>query len=364
MSSLSQRSLTHLGMDVHKDSISIGILRPDDSMDVERIFHDEDSVRRFIARMGKPRQLVACYEAGPTGYELHRLLQRLQVPCHVVAPSLIPKAPGDRVKTDRRDCRRLARLHRAGELIAIRVPSPEEEAVRDLCRARGDVVIDLDRARRRLGAFLLRHGQIWRGGSNWTLKHEQWLLGLRFEDAALASTFAHYRSIVEERRLRLQALESDLVPYCEQDPYAEGVHRLCCYRGVDTIGALTLVTEVCDWRRFAKASSFMGFVGLVASESSSGGHTHRGHITKAGNVHLRTQLVESAWAYQRGPYVGERIRRAQERCSPATRERAWAAQVRLCGRFRRLATRKNVKSVVAAAVARELAGFLWGEMTA
>src|SRR5207253_6224550 len=158
-------------------SISIGILRPDDSMDVERIFHDEDSVRRFIARMGKPRQLVACYEAGPTGYELHRLLQRLQVPCHVVAPSLIPKAPGDRVKTDRRDCRRLARLHRAGELIAIRVPSPEEEAVRDLCRARGDVVIDLDRARRRLGAFLLRHGQIWRGGSNWTLKHEQWLLG-------------------------------------------------------------------------------------------------------------------------------------------------------------------------------------------
>ena len=123
MSSLSQRSLTHLGMDVHKDSISIGILRPDDSMDVERIFHDEDSVRRFIARMGEPRQLVACYEAGPTGYELHRLLQRLQVPCHVVAPSLIPKAPGDRVKTDRRDCRRLARLHRAGELIAIRVPT-------------------------------------------------------------------------------------------------------------------------------------------------------------------------------------------------------------------------------------------------
>src|SRR5437660_4094456 len=124
-------------MDVHKDSISIGILRPDDSLDVERIFHDEESVRRFIARMGEARQLTACYEAGPTGYELQRLLLRLQVPCHVVAPSLIPKAPGDRVKTDRRDCRRLARLHRAGELIAIRVPSPEEEAVRDLCRARG-----------------------------------------------------------------------------------------------------------------------------------------------------------------------------------------------------------------------------------
>lgn len=351
-------------MDVHKDSISIGILRPDDTMDVEKIFHDEDSVRRFIARRPDPRQLVACYEAGPTGYGLQRLLERLQVPCHVVAPSLIPKAPGDRVKTDRRDCRRLARLHRAGELIAIRVPTLEEEAVRDLCRGRGDVVIDLDRARRRLGAFLLRHAKIWRGGSTWTLKHEQWLSGLRFDDAALTSTFAHYRSIVEERRVRLQALEADLLPYCDKDPYAEAVHRLCAYRGVNSVGALTLSTEVCDWRRFAKASSFMGFVGLVPSEYSSGEHTHRGHITKAGNVHLRTQLVESAWAYQRGPYAGERIRRAQVHCSPATVERAWAAQVRLCGRFRRLTARKNVKSVVATAVARELSGFLWGEMTA
>ena len=364
MSSLSQRSLVHLGMDVHKDSISIGILRPDDSMDVERIFHDEESVRRFIARMGEPSRLTACYEAGPTGYELERLLKRLQVRCDVVAPSLIPKAPGDRVKTDRRDCRRLARLHRAGELTPIRVPTREEEAVRDLCRARGDVVIDLDRARRRLSAFLLRHGQVWRGGSKWTLKHEDWLLGVRFHDAALATTYGHYRSIVHECRLRLDALEADLLVYCDKDPYAEGIHRLCCYRGVNTIGALTLVSEVCDWRRFAKASSFMGFVGLVASEYSSGERTQRGHITKAGNEHLRTQLVESAWAYQSGPYVGPRIRRAQEQCPPATAERAWAAQVRLCGRFRRLAARKNVKSVVATAVARELAGFLWGEMTA
>jgi transposase len=147
---------------------------------VEKLFHNEDSVRHFIARMGDPRQLTACYEAGPTGYELCRL-EHLGVHCRVVAPSLIPKAPGDRVKTDRRDCR-LARHDRAGELVAIRVPSPAEEAVRDLCRARGDIVIDLDRARRRLGAFMLRHDRIWRGGSNWSLKHEQWLLAQRFED--------------------------------------------------------------------------------------------------------------------------------------------------------------------------------------
>src|SRR5437588_12556154 len=175
VSSLSQRSLIHLGMDVHKDSISVGILRPDDSMDVERIFHDEESVRRFIARMGEARQLTACYEAGPTGYELQRLLLRLQVPCQVVAPSLIPKAPGDRVKTDRRDCRRLARLHRAGELVAIRVPSPREEAVRDLCRARADLLDDLLRARRPLQSFLLRHGRIYRAGTAWTGIHDKWL---------------------------------------------------------------------------------------------------------------------------------------------------------------------------------------------
>ena len=333
-------------------------------MDVERLFHDDESVRRFIARMGDPRRLTACYEAGPTGYGLARQLDHLGVRCRVVAPSLIPKAPGDRIKTDRRDCRRLARLDRAGELVAIRVPSSAEEAVRDLCRARGDMVIDLDRARRRLGAFMLRHDRIWRGGSNWTLKHEQWLLSQRFDDPALAATFSQYRSVVEERRLRLVAIESDLLAYRDQDPYAEAVHRLCCYRGVDWIGALTLVSEVCDWRRFANASSFMSFVGLVASEHSSGSHTHRGHITKAGNEHLRTQLIESAWAYQRGPYVGQRIAKAQEHCGAETRERAWKAQVRLCGRFRRLAARKNVKSVVATAIARELAGFLWGEMTA
>src|SRR5439155_11445568 len=199
MSSLSQRSLTHLGMDVHKDSISIGILRPDDSMDVEKIFHDENSVRRFIARMGKPRQLVACYEAGPTGYELHRLLQRLQVRCDVVAPSLIPKAPGDRVKTDRRDARRLARLHRAGELVAIRVPTPEEEAVRDLCRARGDMVEDRTRARHRLGKFLLRHGRVYREHGAWTMAHERWLLPQRFDHRALQATYDHYRAVLEAR---------------------------------------------------------------------------------------------------------------------------------------------------------------------
>jgi transposase len=363
--SLTHPDAIHLGMDVHKDSISVGILNPGhDSPDVERIFHDEESVRRLVARFPEPRLLRACYEAGPTGYDLHRLLASLGVRCDVVAPSLIPKAPGDKVKTDGRDCRRLARLHRAGELVAIRVPSPLEEAVRDLCRARGDMVEDLTRARTRLIKFLLRHGRVWRGGSNWTHLHESWLGAQSFDEAALRVTYGHYRAVVATRDAQLGAVEADLVPWFDREPFASGVHRLGAYRGVTHMGALALQAEVCDWRRFGRAASLMGFVGLVPTEYSSGGSTHRGHLTKAGNAHVRAQLIEGAWQYQHRPYVGSVIARRHEGVGPETVARAWAAQLRLCGRFRHLAARKNTKSVVAAAVARELAGFLWAEMTA
>ena len=288
---------TFLGLDVHKNTISAGILRPgEDVADVERISSDDDAVRRLIARMGSPRRLRACYEAGPTGYELARLLTSLGVACQVIAPSLIPTAPGDRVKTDKRDCRRLARLHRAGELVAIRVPTVAEEAVRDLCRARADMVIDRTRARHRLGKFLLRHGRIWRGGDNWTLKHHAWLGAQRFEDLALEATFAHYRATLNAREAAVDAIDADLVGWYSRAPFADTVARLAAYRGITQLGALTLAAEVCDWRRFGSAGLFMAFTGLTPSEHSSGERTRRGHITHAGNVHLRTQLVESAWA--------------------------------------------------------------------
>jgi transposase len=195
--SVSQLGPTHLGLDVHKDTIAVAILAPDhESPEVDRIPHDEASVRRLVGRLGDPRWLRACYEAGPTGYDLARLLHSMHVCCEVIAPSLIPKAPGDKVKTDRRDCRRLARLHRAGELVAVRIPTVQEEAVRDLCRARADMVQDRTRARHRLGMFLLRHGRAWRGGNAWTLTHERWLLAQRFEEPALAATYAHYRAVL------------------------------------------------------------------------------------------------------------------------------------------------------------------------
>jgi transposase len=352
-------------MDVHKDSISVGILNPGhEGPDVERIFNDEESVRRLIGRFAEPRLLRVCYEAGPTGYDLARLLGSMGVRCEVIAPSMIPKAPGDKVKTDKRDCRRLARLHRAGELVAIRVPTPLEEAVRDLSRSRGDMVEDLTRARNRLTKFLLRHSRTWRGGSNWTVKHEGWLGAQHFDEPALQVTFNHYRAVVISRDAALAAVEADLWPWVDKDPFAGPVHRLAAYRGVTALGGLSLQAEVCDWRRFARAASIMGFVGLVPSEYSSGGSQHRGHLTKAGNKHLRSQLVESAWAYQHRPYVGPEIAKRQAGLPPEVVARSWAAQLRLCGRFRHLAARKNTKTIVAAAIARELTGFLWAEMTA
>lgn len=364
MPSVSRRGLTYLGLDVHRDSISAAILgEGEDAPVVERIFHDEPSIRRLIARFPDPSRLRACYEAGPTGYELHRLLTGMRVPCQVIAPSLIPKAPGDRVKTDRRDSRRLARLHRAGELVAIRVPTLGEEAVRDLCRARADMVEDRTRARHRLSKFLLRHGRVFRDGSAWTLAHERWLHAQRFEDRALQATYSHYRAVLEARDAAIAAVEADLVPCFTTEPFREQVARLAAYRGVTQLGALTLASEVCDWRRFARATQFMGFCGLVPSEYSSGESTRRGRITKAGNAHLRHQLVESAWAYCHRPGVGSEMRKRHQGLPPEVLARAWSTQLRLCGRYRRLMARKASKNVVVTAIARELAGFVWAEMT-
>ena len=362
---ITDRGRIHLGLDVAKNSIAVAILRPDElEPDTEKIAHDEASIRRLIARFGDPRALVACYEAGPTGYDLHRLLSAIGVRTDVVAPSLIPRAPGDRVKTDRRDSRRLARLHRAGELIAIRVPTVAEEGIRDLCRARQVVVEDRRRARQRLGSFLLRHNEIYREQSAWTAKHEEWIAHRHFADQATRSAFSFYRAAVAERDVTLSAITAEIAPYFDKAPFAEPVHRLVAYRGIDYLGALTIVCEVCDFRRFAHAGAFMGFSGLVPSEYSTGESVSRGHITRAGNVHVRTQLIESAWAYQHGPARGVTIARRQQGLPSETIERSWRAQVRLCGRFRRLGARKDSRNTVVTAIARELAGFVYAEMTA
>ncbi len=263
-----------LAMDVHKNTISTGLLEPESvSPVVDKISADDESVRRLIGRFEDPGRVWACYEAGPTGYELARVLRGAGMRCEVIAPSLIPTRQGDRVKTDKRDAARLALLFRTGQLTAVGVPTVAEEAVRDLCRARADMVIDRTRARHRLGKFLLRHGRVWRGGDNWTLKHAAWLRQQRFEERALNETLAHYQATLTAREAAVDAIEADLMPWCGRAPFAQAVARLAAYRGITQLGGLTLASEVCDWRRFPTAGTFMGFTGLVPTEFSSGERT-------------------------------------------------------------------------------------------
>jgi transposase len=353
----------HLGMDTSKNTIVVGILMPGEELPVvDRIWNEEGSVRHLVGRVGPVGQLRACYEAGPCGFELHRLLTSIGVACDVVAPSLIPRRPGDRVKTDKRDASRLARLHRAGELTPIRVPSEAEEAVRDLVRARAALLADRKRAQQRITAMLLRHGRIWRG-TYWTQAHEQWIAAQRFDEPAQAAALAHYRAALDTRRAELDAVEAELAPWAARDPLAPAVARLGCYRGIAELTGLVLAAEVVDWRRFGSARAFMGFTGLVPAEYSSGERTRRGAITKAGSEPVRTALIEAAWAYRHKPAIGLTLRHRQHNAAPDTLARSWQAQRRLYARYKTMTARSKPAGVAVTAMARELAGFVWAEMT-
>lgn len=354
----------HLGMDASRNTIVVAVLMPGEEIPaVDRVFNDEEAIRRLIGRFPDRGLLRACYEAGPGGYDLYRLLASMGVACDVVAPSLIPKGGSDRVKTDKRDSFRMARLHRAGELTAIRVPAPAEEAVRDLARARTAVLSDRKRAQQRLTAMLMRHGRIWRSGSYWTGPHRAWIAAQSFEEPALTTALAHYRATLDTRETELACIEAGLAPWARRDPLAGTVARLCCYRGIAELTALTLAAEVVDWRRFPSARAFMGYTGLVPAEYSSGQRTWRGHITKAGSGPVRTALIEAAWAYRYKPAIGVTLRRRQQDAGPETIARSWKAQRRLHGKYRAMTARGKAAPEAITAIARELAGFVWAEMT-
>jgi len=356
--------ITHIGLDVHKETIAVATLRPGAVLCEERVIpNTPEAIRKLVAPMGDPSLLSCCYEAGPTGYDTHRLLSSLGVGCEVIAPALIPRRAASRVKTDRIDARNLARLHRAGELTAIRVPTPAEEALRELIRTREDLKADRRIARQRLKSFLLRHGRRYpKACSGWTVAFEQWLCAQVFSEPAAQKAFSHLMSAGSIRTAELAAIDAEIREAASLPELREPVGRLCCFRGIDTLSAVTLLAEVGDFRRFASAASFMAFTGLVPSEHSSGLSTWRGSITKTGNAHLRRVLVEAAWSYRHRPAVGAHLAKRLEGQEPEVVAYAWAAQCRLSGRFHRLAqTKAQNKAVVA--VARELAGFVWGMMT-
>jgi transposase len=358
------QELTHIGLDVHKETIAVAVLRPGTAECDERVIaNTPEALRRLVSRFADRGALRACYEAGPTGYDTWRLLDSLGVPCEVIAPSLIPRRAGVRVKTDRSDARNLARLHRAGELTAVRVPSPSEEALRDLVRTRGDLKSDQRIARQRIRSFLLRYGRHYpvpRG--RWGVRYELWLQTLAFEEPAAQAAFDHLMGAASVRAAQLAAIEREIEVAALCGPLAEPVARLRAFRGIDTLTALTITSETCDFARFPSAASYMAFTGLVPREHSSGAARHQGSITKAGNAHLRRVLVEAAWAYRHRPAVRGKLAKRQEGLPPELLAYSWKAQTRLHATYRKLAARRGANKA-AVAVARELSGFVWGAMT-
>lgn len=325
---------------------------------------DSPTILRFVARLGRPGAVQCCYEAGPCGFELQRALTNHGFRCEVIAPALIPRRPGDRIKTDRRDAGQLAVLYRAGALTAIHIPSEQEEAARDLLRCREDIRADLLRAKHRLSKFLLRHGRRFTETKKaWTRRHAAWLQAQRWPLAALEQTHRAYVRAVDEARGRLQAVDTELRDLLTLEPLRVRAERLRCFRGIDDLTALTIAAELGDARRFPTAPSLMAFTGLVPTEHSSGTKTARGAITKTGNAHLRRVLVEAAWQYRHHPFAGPALN-ARQRGAPApVIQVAWRAQSRLHRRYRRLAARGKPKQVIVTAIARELTGFLWAVLT-
>jgi transposase len=323
------------------------------------------TILRFVQRLQREVGPVrCCYEAGPCGFELQRAMTAEEIRCEIIAPALIPRRVGDRIKTDRRDAGQLAVLYRAGALTAIHLPTDQEEAVRDLLRCREDIRADLLRARHRLSKFLLRHGRRFTATkSAWSRRHHAWLRAQTWPLPALTQTHEAYLRAVDEAVARLRAVEAQLQALVTLEPLRTRVQRLRCFRGMDDITALTIAAELGDARRFPSARGLMAYVGLIPSEHSSGTKRARGAITKTGNAHVRRVLVEAAWHYRHHPFIGKQLRRRQIEAPEPARIHAWRAQQRLYRRYHRLAARGKPKQHVVTAIARELTGFVWATLT-
>ncbi len=361
--------ITFVGLDVHKATIAVCVAeagRDGEVRFVGEIPNDPAALDKLVARLGRGgRELRFAYEAGPCGYGVYRHLRSRGIECVVVAPSMIPRRPGDRIKTDRRDATTLARLHRAGELTPVWVPDPEHEAMRDLVRARADMVEALRKARQRLMGFLLRHGRSY-DAKRWTWRHREWLADQAFPHPAQQIAAQEYLDAVGELEARIERTTGRiraLVPAWSMAPVVEALQAM---RGVSQVAASALVAEVGDMRRFDNPRQLMAYLGLVPSEHSSGAKRRQGAITKAGSPLARRMLVEGAWTYRLPARVSAHMKPRLEGLPREVRETAWKAQVRLCARYRRLQAAGKRPQVVVTAIAREMLGFAWaiGRMVA
>jgi len=353
-----------VGLDVHAETIAVAVAEPNGEVrSLGVIPNRPESIRRLVKKLGPAESLRVCYEAGPTGYVVYWQLTALGVTCEVVAPTLVPVKPGDRVKTDRRDALKLARSYRASDLTPVWVPDAAHEALRDLVRAREAAKKDQLRARHRLGKFLLRQGQRPPGAMKaWTQSHLTWVKSaVHFEHAAREATLLDYLYEVEHVAERIARLERAIDDAVKTAPARMRVviEALQALRGIALVSAVTIVAEVGELSRFVTPRQLMGYSGAVASEDSSGERVRHGGITKTGNAHLRRIVIEAAWAYRHRPAVGAALRKRQAALDDEVREIAWKAQHRLHARYRTLTARGKTKQQAVTAVGRELLGFIW-----
>jgi transposase len=352
------KARTLVGLDVHAAKIVAAVLDAESGeLEVFRLGGDVGEAAALCA--GLPRPVRAAYEAGPTGYGLARALAARGVGCVVAAPGKIPRAVADRVKTDRRDAEHLVRLLLAGKLVAVRVPGPEEEALRDLVRAREAVRQDLMRCRHRLSKLLLRRGIRFDDGPTWNDRHRAWLATVELGQTAAQATLVDAIGAVDALCHRRAALERELVALLPGSPWQPQVERLRCLRGVDTLTAAGLCAEIGDFERFARAEQLMSYLGLVPCEHTSGAQRRQGSITKTGSAHARRLLIEAAWHYRARPRIGKALSARQHGQSAQAVAIAWSAQQRLHRTWQRLEQRAKRRTIIAVAAARELAGFCW-----
>ncbi len=357
-----QSTVRYVGLDVHKDTIVMAVAESgtQPAEIYATLAHDPPAVLSRLRKLGPLPSIIVCYEAGPTGYELYRFLNAAGVQCHVVAPSMVPTQNGNRVKTDRRDARRLGHFLRSGDLTAIRVPDEDTEAVRDLTRSRDDAKRAERTARHQLSKFLLRRGCRFEGKSHWTQTHWTWIKRQTFPQEAANRVLTDYIRTAERATQRVELLTLDIRQLVESWALAPLVKNLQAFRGVQLVTAAGLAAEIGDFHRFATAGQFMAFVGLVPSEHSSGAKRRQGGITKSGNRHVRRLLIEAGWHYYRTPLrVSAELRARREGIPQAVIDIADKALQRLGTKSYRLKQGTKPANKIVTALARELAGFLW-----